>query len=173
VCYNTQQAKAACSCFEVGWIRHGTMGAVGVDILDGDDGVIYCLVLAPCSMTNGTIDAANCYSLVRLAFCDHPKERVTHSTRITSTGNVHLSFSTAHRRNCSLVTDTPTLQSALSSLAVTPGGAASWITFNSFSGSTKSEEKLNGSGSLLTSSRFSNDTKICLSCEKVELHECL
>jgi hypothetical protein len=97
-----------------------------------------------------------------------------YSTRMTSTGRDHLSFLTAHRLNCSLVTETPTLHRALSALVVvTPGGAASWMTFSSFSGSIYSGKMLIASGSLVTCSRFNRETNICLSCEKVELHECL
>jgi len=99
---------------------------------------------------------------------------VTYSTKITSTGRVHLSFLTAHLRNCSLVTETPTLHNALSApTAATPGGAASCMTFSSLSGSMYSGEMLIASGIFVTSSRFNSETNMCLSCEKVELHECL
>jgi hypothetical protein len=100
-------------------------------------------------------------------------ERETYSTKITSTGMVQVSLPTAHRLNSSFVTATPTLTSALSVLlAVTPGGAANWILFSSFSGLIYSGSMLIGSGVLVTCSRFSREIKICLSCEKVELHEC-
>lgn len=62
MCHDTQQAKATRRCLEMTGVEDSAVDAVGVDIFDGDNGVVYCLMLAPCSMAYWTVDAADSYS---------------------------------------------------------------------------------------------------------------
>lgn len=129
MCHYSQKAEAASSSSKFRRVGNRLMDAVGVDVFDGADVIVYCFVGVACAVANGAVDAAEGYSGGCQFVCIVVgRMNMAYSTRITSTGSDHLSFATAQRLNCSFVTLTPTLQSVFSlspARAVTPSGAAS------------------------------------------------
>jgi len=138
VCNNAQETKGACCGFKLFGVRDGTMNSISIHVFDSADLVAESLVATARTMTDRAINTANgdpkCEISWSLTFesIKH-NNKSTYSTRITSMGRDHVSFSTAHLLNCSFVTETPTRTKDVSPVVAAPG--AIWITLSSFCGS--------------------------------------
>ena len=59
MCHDSQETEVTCSGSEVRWVGDGLVLAVGVDIFDCSDVVVYCFVLTTCAVADRTIDSTD------------------------------------------------------------------------------------------------------------------